>query len=636
MKLRNTILLLVLAGALFAFIRFYESQQLGSREAQERAGRVLTFDRDKVNAITIKNSEAKIELRKDDKGVWKVEEPVKDRADSLAVSQLFTTAEALRYDAVIGDEKKGLDKNQLKEYGLTSSETKIRFAGREKAVELLFGKDAAVEGKVYVKPEGSNIAYVIGKDLKEQISRKVDDFRDRKLTDVNTTQVTRVVIKTGAGEMELQKQDQHWSLTRPLKARGDDSRIGDLISQAATAHIERFIGDTANSSSYGLQEPRATITLWTEGGGKPTILQIGAAPKDEKDQGKIYAKVSSREGVVLLPKSIETLIGTKPNDLRDKNLVRFEADIVDRISIEGAGKEKIVLARKGESWVRKAGEKDESVNIAAARRVLAELQVQQVTAFVSDVAADLPKYGLDQPQIKVTLSSYASENTPETKAGERPIVTILFGKVEDGKVYVRVEDEPFIVSVPENAIEALMTDPLQWQPLEIYQHKPEEITAIEVMRQGQAPISIERDKEGNWKLAKGDGTVNKINAQSLANTLATLRAIRWVGPVKPDYGFEMPAVAVAFKTGGGSDKLTVGVMSTPDATPFATAEGLKGVFELSRPDLSAFQLALLEKAAPAAPAAGAAAPASPATPATPAPAPAPPAEARATPRPPQP
>ena len=178
MKLKNTLLLLVLAGGLFAFIQFYESNQLSSREAKERAGKVVVFDRDKVNAITIKNSESKIELRKDDKGGWRLEEPVKDRADTLVVSQLFTSAESLPYDAAIGDEKKGADKDQLKEYGLSNSETKLKFTGGEKPVELVFGKDAAVEGKVYVKLDNANTAYVIGKDLKEQVSRKVDEFRD--------------------------------------------------------------------------------------------------------------------------------------------------------------------------------------------------------------------------------------------------------------------------------------------------------------------------------------------------------------------------------------------------------------------------------------------------------------------------
>ena len=629
MKLKNTLLLLVLAGGLFAFIRFYESNQLSSREAKERAGKVVVFDRDKVNAITIKNSESKIELRKDDKGGWRLEEPVKDRADTLVVSQLFTSAESLPYDAAIGDEKKGADKDQLKEYGLSNSETKLKFSGGEKPVELVFGKDAAVEGKVYVKLDNATMAYVIGKDLKEQVSRKVDEFRDHKLTDLNTTQVNKVSIRTKAGDIELEKKDQHWMLLKPLKARGDDSKIGDLISQAATAHIESFVGDASSAAAAGLQEPRVTVTLATEGEGKPVVLEIGGNPKDDKE--KTAARVSSREGVVLLAKSIETLVATKPNDLRDKKLVRVEADIIDRINIEGAGLEKIVLARSGESWVRKAGGKDEAINVAAARRLLDEVRGQEVTAFVSDVATELPKYGLDQPQVKLTFSSYASENTAETKSGEKPIVAIFFGKAENGNVYARLEEEPFIVSVPEILLEALMTDPLQWQPLEIYDHKAEDLTAIEVTKAGQPPISLERDKDKSWKLAKGDGGVNKINVQSLANTLSRLRAVRWIGARTPEFGLDQPTLTVSFKTAGnGRGKLIVGA-ETPEGVNYAAADGLKGAFDLSKPDLSAFQLSLLEKVA----AAPAPAPVPGAIPEAP-PAPAPAKEAPAAPTPPQP
>ncbi|MEA3212068.1 MAG: hypothetical protein QOE70_5125 [Chthoniobacter sp.] len=627
MKLKNTLFLLVFAGALFAFIKLYESRQLSTREAQERAGKVVTFDRDKIDAITIKNPETKIELRKDAKGNWRLEEPVKDRAESMAISQLFTTAESLRYDDMIGDEKKGADKDQLKEYGLFNSETKARFSGKEKTVELVFGKDAAVEGKVYVKLEGANAAYVIGKDLKEQISKKTDEFRDRKLTDLSASQVNKLVIKTSAGEIDLEKKDQHWSLTKPLKARGDDSKIGDLISQAATARIDTFIPDAANLSTYGLQEPRATVSLFAEGAEKPTVLQIGTNPKDEKDKEKTYASVSTRDAVVLLPKSIETVIETKPNDVRDKNLVRVEADIVDRITIEGGGKANIVLARSGESWVRKEGDKDVPINVTAAKRVLDDVRSQQVVSFVADVATDLPKYGLDQPQVKLTLSSYASENTAETKAGEKPIVTVHFGKVEGGNVYAKLEDEPFIVSVPQALLEILMTDPLQWQPLEIYKYQPQDITAIEVTREGQPPLSLERDKDKSWKLAKGDGTVNQVNVQSLVNTLARLRAVRSIGATTPEHGLDTPTLVVAFKAGNTSGKLSVGATSSEEVS-YAGAEGLNGTFALSRPDVTAIQLPLIEKPAsvPAAAAPVAAPAVAPAAsrPDSPAPAPVPP------------
>lgn len=613
MKFRTTLILLVLAGALGAYLWFVEQHQQTTKEAQESSRQVVKVDRDKITGISIKNPEAKIELIKKD-NEWHLQEPLKDRADTMAISQLFTSLEMLKHDAIIRGDGKGPEKDQIKEFGLANSETKIRLSGSEPPVELLFGKDAAVEGKVYVRVEGSNTVYVISNDLKNQISKKPDEFRDKKLTDLTVAKVNRALIKSAGGEIEVQKKNDHWSLAKPLKARGDDAKIGDLISQAITARIDTFVADGANLSAHGLEPPRGTVSLYTDGNDQPVVLNIGTNPKEEKDKEKTYAKLSTRDAVVLLPKSIETVLETKPNDLRDKNLVRFENDIVDRINIEPAGKEKLVLARDKEKWVRKA-EKDQPINSASATRLLDDLKGATVVNFVADVATDLPKYGLDNPQVKVTLSSYASENTAESKAGEKPIVAILFGKVEGNDVYVKLDDEPFIVSVARTVLDSIVTDPLQLQELTIYQHKPEEIAAFEVIREGQPTLSFERDKDKNWKLAKGDGTVNQVAAQSLVNTLASLRAVRWVGAATPEHGFDKPALTVNFKAAGNTTgKLTL-AKTTPEGMWNATAEGLTGTFLVNRPDAEAFQTSLLDKppAAAATPPAGAPA-ASPATP----------------------
>ena len=625
MKLKNTLILLLIAMGAFAYIWFVERHQKSTRELEQDGNLVVKLDRDKVDTVMIKSTEGKIELKKDHKSVWQLVEPIKDRADSLALHQLFTDAETLKFVEKLDENGKGVSKDKLKEFGLSDPTTKIRFSGKEKPVEIQFGKDAATEGRQYVKLDGSNVVYVINNTLKATIGKKLDEFRDKRLSDVAATAVNKVTIKTAAGEIELSKDtSNHWSLVKPLKARGDDARIGDLISQAANARAESFVGETANLSAFGLQEPRATVTLYTPGGEKPLVLDLGTKPKDEKEKEKTYARVSGRAAVVLLPKAIDTLIDTKPNDLRDRNLTRFENDIVDRVTVEGAGREKIVLARSGESWVRKVGNKDVAINSPSAATMLGSIGAQQVANFVADVATDLPKYGLDQPTLKVTLSSYASENTAETKAGEKPIVTVMFGKTEGGNVYAKLDDEPFIVSVPTSLLTLIPTEPIEWQPLEIFKHKAEDITAVEVTRAGQAAVSIERDKDKNWKLSKGDGAVNQVNAGSLVNTLAGLRAVRWLGATSPEHGLEKPALTVTFKTAAnGSGRLTVGA-ATADEMWHASAEGWTGTFLLNRPDQTVFEVALIDKpGATSPPAAEAGAPAAPgaagATPAAPTP-----------------
>ncbi len=593
MKLRSTLTLLLLTTSVGVYILLVEIKRPSSREAAERAQLVIALDRSTVDSISIKNTETRIELRKKADNVWYLEEPIKDRADPLVVSQLFSTAESLHHDRMLDKPGKGHEKSQLKDFGITNSEVKLKFSGTEKPVELVLGKDAAVDGKIYTKVEGAENVYVISNDLKTQLTRKADDFRDHRLTSLSPAQVQKVTFKSALGEIELEKKNEQWILLKPLNARGDNSKIGDFISQAATAPIDAFMPDSANLAAYGLQEPRGTVSFFMEGAKEPVVLQIGAktAPENNEKEGT-YAKLSTRNSVVLLPKAMERLLETKPNDLRDKKLVRLEADIVDRITLEPAGREKIVLARRGEDWVRK-GNIDKLANAAAANKLLNTIKEQLVAKFVTDIATDLPKYGLDQPQLKVTLSSFASENTAETKAGELPIVTIFFGKMDGDLVYAKLDDEPFIVSLPKSFFNSFLTDPIRWQPLSVYHFKPEELTAIEITRAGQPPMAIERDKE-KWNLAKGDGNINQINAQSLVNTLAALRAVRWTGPAEPSFGFDPAVVTVTFKTNGNvSGKLRIG-SQTPEEMSHATADGIDGAFELSKPDRQAFDLALLE------------------------------------------
>ena len=52
------------------------------------------------------------------------------------------------------------------------------------------------------------------------------------------------------------------------------------------------------------------------------ILQIGGAPEKEKDQ--VYVRFAARGFVYTLPNKIEAILNTKPNDLRDRHLVRID------------------------------------------------------------------------------------------------------------------------------------------------------------------------------------------------------------------------------------------------------------------------------------------------------------------------
>jgi hypothetical protein len=606
MKLKTTLILLVITGAVFAYMFFYERKAPTTEEAKRQAQNVINFSREKIDGIVIQNGDDKIDLRRRDKK-WRLETPIKDQADSSLIENLLLDLESWQKDATIPAKELEADKSKLSEYGLTKPKLRLKLRGKDAPPEILFGKDAALEGKMYVRLENSKETFLAAQSIKKEIEKKPAEFRDRKLTDLITAQVSRVVLKTPTGEMELQKKGDHWEITKPLRARGDDQKIADLIAQVTTARIQQFVADDRGDlHPYGLAEPRGSITLFAQEdksagradssrGEQGQVLQIGGVPEKEKDQ--VYVRFSARAFVYTLPKKIEEILNTKPNDVRDRHLVRIDTNILDRITIDAPGKGKTVLARKEENWTI-ASRKNAPANSSEVRRLIDTLQNEQVTKFVEEVASDLPKYGLDKPQLQLTFSSFASENTAETKAGERPFATIAFGKVDGDNVYVRLSDEPFIVAVRRGLLDQIFTDPLQWQELSIFKFKPEQIHRFSVVTDKE--LSLVRGANNQWSWVKGTGGIDQVNVQSLLNTLSMLDAVRWVGSNTPEHEFEKPHLIITFTTSPDDKaphKLTVGG-AAPDGMWFARVDEREGTFVIGNPDLNALRLPLVKPVEP--------------------------------------
>ena len=594
MNWRTTVALTVIALGVFAYLRFFEIKQPSMEEAKRQAQNVVNFDRDKINGIVIQNGDEKIEMRRRDHK-WRVETPIKDQADSSLIENLLSDLENWQKDATISAKEIDANKNGLNEYGLTKPKLKLKLIGHDKPPEILFGKDAALEGRMYVRFANSKETFLAGQSIRKDIDKKPEEFRDRKLTDLIMAQVSRVILKTPAGEIELQKKGDHWDIVKPLRARGDDQKISDLIAQVTTAQIQQFVvDDHGDLHPYGLAEPRCTIALFTPEDKQGQLLQIGGVP--EKDKDRIYVRFAPRGFVYTLPKKIEEILNTKPDDLRNRHLVRIDTNILDRITIDAPGKGKTVLARKGENWTI-INRENTPANSGEVRRLIDGLQNEQVTKFVEDVASNLPKYGLDKPQLQLTFSSFASENTAETKAGEQPFAAVAFGKIDGDSVYARLTDEPFVVAVRRGLLDQIWTDPLRWQALSIFEVKPEQIRRLSVVT--DKDLSLERGENNQWHWLKGSGDINQTNVQSLLNTLSNLQAVRWLGATMPQHGFEKPQVVVTFTTSPdkkASHKLRIGT-GTGDGSWCACVDEREGTFAISSADLNALKLPLVSQAA---------------------------------------
>src|SRR5262252_3735979 len=313
MNWRNTLILAIIAFAGVAYFKFFELKRLGTEEARQHAQNMVNFDRTKIDGIVIQNGDQTIEIRRRD-NKWRLETPIKDQADSALVETLLSDVENWQKEGTIPAKEIDVDKSKLAEYGLNNPKLKLKLLGHTRPPEILFGKDAALEGKMYVRFQNSKETFVAGQAVKKDIDKQPEEFRDRKLTDLSTLQVLRMVLKTPAGEIELDKKDTHWDVLKPLRARADDQKVNDLISQVTSARIGQFVADDRGDlRSYGLAEPRGSITLFDQEqkkdqkveigesikifgrDDKGQTLQIGTVPEKEKDQ--VYVRFAPRGSV---------------------------------------------------------------------------------------------------------------------------------------------------------------------------------------------------------------------------------------------------------------------------------------------------------------------------------------------------
>src|SRR6266540_741444 len=613
MNWRNTLILAIIALAGVAYFRFFEMKRPGTQEAQRQAQNMVNFDRTKIDRIVIQNGDQKIEIRRRD-NKWRLETPIKDQADGALVETLLSDLENWQKEGTIPAKEIDSDKSKLAEYGLNNPKLKLKLLGHDRPPEILFGKDAATEGRMYVRFQNSKETFLAGQSVKKDIDKKPEEFRDRKLSDLSNAQVRRVVLKTPAGEIELEKKT-NWEILKPLRARADDQKVNDLISQVTSARVGEFVADDRGDlRPYGLAEPRGSITLFDQEQKKDQkveigesikvagredkgqTLQIGAIPEKEKEQ--VYVRFAPRASVYTLPKKIEEILNTKPADLRDNHLIQIDTNILDRITIDAPGKTKTVLARKDGNWTI-TSRSNAPADSGAVRRMIDALQNERVTKFVEDVASNLPKYGLDKPQLQLTFSSFASENTAETKAGEEPFATLAFGKEDGDNVYARLTDEPFVVAVRRGLLDQIPADPLQWQELSIFKFKPDQIHRLSITTDKE--LSLERGENNQWHWLKGSGEIDRTNLQSLLNTLSSLHALRWLGATKPQDGFEKPQLTLAFTTSPDnktSHKLIIGAPAN-DGTWCAHVDGREGTFVISNSDLNNLRLPLVAQPSPA-------------------------------------
>jgi hypothetical protein len=440
---------------------------------------------------------------------------------------------------------------------LVTPRLRVTLTKKIEPVTLLVGNETPTKDALYVQLDGSKRVYVTRKSLFDRLNTGLDGLRSRVAVEFTPATATRLEIRSVDRAIELAKSatktntEPRWAIVRPLAARADQHKVGELVTALNDLRIQDFVSeDPKDVHTFQLEDPEREVTVWTGDAGQTLLL--GRALTN--DASKVYAKLKAADSIFTVSAEAAKKFAVQINDLRDAHVLTFnETDVRGIELVRGAGK--ISLTRTGETWELTA-----PVTIAAedaaVREMLTHLEALSAKQFVADVATDLDKYGLATPAVTVTLQGEATN----------VLAQLLVGGLDDTHAlrYVKRADEPFIYGIESNAVDWLPASALPLRTRKLTDIQPDQIKKLTIQK-GPGQTILERDAQNQWKLVQPvQGALDNDGLKQLLDAFCQLRALEFVNGNLVEYELNTPGVSVTAVA--GEKNYTISLGKAPDAT----------------------------------------------------------------------
>lgn len=527
MRYTTTILMLVCALALVGGIVVIERFVPSTKEAEMQRQNPLNFTAAEIDGIELDVEEVRTVLARKG-GVWMVQEPFEDRADPDLISKLLTDLRGIEWiETIAKNEMKG---DSWKKTGLETARVRVRLKADGKTVnEAWFGNPAAMEGAVYVSTAitGRETVHHLAKtSVTTLLKNPTEVWRDSKLLRFPTNQVARLSLSDGMGQIEVERTIKlpEWMLAKPLRTRGHEEHIDELISTLLNLKVDGMADGKAKAAAPGAASPG--------GSGETLDVQIellnGATPlkatlkKPAESQTSTEATVSDRKSRFIVSSEALASLWAQPNDLRDNKLARLKAEKVQDVKIESLAHPDVLLHKEEDSWFLQRHGQTEPANGERVATLLQALSTHRIREFASDSASNLEAYGLNKPILSITWTTADGQSQ-----------RISFGHDGQEGVFAKYDSEPYVYRIAAAVLAAFPTDSVKWKGLNPLRFSMFALRRISLALGTAPPVILDYDPtSAQWKgtVAGKDVTsmIDRVKADRLAGGLSKIQVQDWV------------------------------------------------------------------------------------------------------------
>lgn len=219
----------------------------------------------------------------------------------------------------------------------------------------------------------------------------------QQLFQFETDSVNFLKVKNQYGEFEFQKIQGEWRITKPLYTDAEENLITSALNNLKNAKKDKEFSVTPDKrKDYGLGEKSVNVWVALKNGSVDS-LDLG----DKTPVGSSVFVSNLDTMVFTIPQYIKTSLDKKLFDWRNKNLLRFKRNDVQRMVIRKSGLKYEFEKKGGSDWDFRTINRPANTSMMSS--ILNKLENNKAKEFVDEEGTSLAKYGLTNPAYQIDL-----------------------------------------------------------------------------------------------------------------------------------------------------------------------------------------------------------------------------------------
>jgi hypothetical protein len=436
-NVRATLLLVLVALGLAAYVYLFERGPSREEKAERARRVVLELDREAVTGIELPTDDgpaATLSRGDEGPGRWRLEQPIESPADEGSVEGVLSALEKLEAESVIEERPEDLGPFGL---GEDAHRVHVRLGDAE-SIELRIGGKTPVGSSRYVaRTDVPDRLYTLSQWRVDSLVPSLMDLRDKRITRLESEDVTSVRVSRGdalvvvAERLENEGEGRTWEIREPFAARADDQRIRRLIQDFVFGRASAFVDAPGALETYGLAEPEIVLEL--AAGEARERIELGRV--DEK----VYARVVDSGLVVEIPMRLLDATPGELFDYRYKQVLAVSEEDVERVELRFPRDDaSVAFVREDGRWEPEDPQtRVESLKVDDLIWAIRDLEAVGLV----EASFDPAELGLEPPRVRVILEGAGGAELATLELGSPQFPDGLAARSSQGETVWRVDND---------------------------------------------------------------------------------------------------------------------------------------------------------------------------------------------------